>query len=101
MGARRITAEPRSTRGFARERGALMARIADLEVRLQLLEARVRREAAESRQAIPPDAAHSRKAEARKRPRCPGCLLELPKGRRGDACVWCGFQFDAVGGTFR
>ncbi|WNG37062.1 hypothetical protein F0U61_27835 [Archangium violaceum] len=32
----------------------------------------------------------------RARPRCPGCTLELPPGRRGEACVWCGFLFDAV-----
>ena len=33
---------------------------------------------------------------ASRRPRCPGCTLELPPGRRGDTCVWCGFHFSAV-----
>ena len=32
----------------------------------------------------------------RSRPRCPGCMLELPQGRKGQSCVWCGFRFDAV-----
>jgi len=35
---------------------------------------------------------------ARPRPRCPGCTLELPPGRKREDCVWCGFRFDAVGG---
>jgi len=34
--------------------------------------------------------------KSKPRPRCPGCLLELPPGRRGDSCVWCGFVFEAV-----
>lgn len=70
---------------------ALEARILDLELRLKLLEAKVRSVA----QAAP----EGRKAAGRpkkERPRCPGCLLELPPGRRGDSCVWCGFYFEAI-----
>jgi hypothetical protein len=83
-----------STPADGRER--LFARIAELEQRIQLLEARVRRVAArtedETRQG------HSSPVRVpRPRPRCPGCLLELPKGRRGENCVWCGFYFEAVG----
>lgn len=75
----------------------LQARVAELEDRLRLLEAHVRRLTAQatalaqaSRRPLPKVPA------VRPRPRCPGCRLELPKGRRGEACVWCGFVFDAV-----
>lgn len=76
---------------------ALRARVGALEDRIRLLEAHVRRLGAQatalaqaSRRPLPKVPA------ARPRPRCPGCRLELPKGRRGEACVWCGFVFDAV-----
>jgi hypothetical protein len=75
----------------------LRRRVAELEDRLRLLESHVRRLTAQtsalaqtSRRPLPKVPA------ARPRPRCPGCRLELPKGRRGEACVWCGFVFDAV-----
>ena len=81
----------------AEEADQLRARIAELEDRLRLLEAHVRRLTSQtsalaqvSRRPLPKVPA------ARPRPRCPGCRLELPKGRRGEACVWCGFVFDAV-----
>jgi hypothetical protein len=81
----------------AEETDQLRARIGELEDRLRLLEAHVRRLSAQtsaltqtSRRPLPKVPA------ARPRPRCPGCKLELPKGRRGEACVWCGFVFDAV-----
>jgi hypothetical protein len=82
----------------ADEKRALLERIADLELRMRLLEARVRREAAEARsRGRLDDLAASSKAvrPQRPRPRCPGCTLELPKGPRGEECVWCGFRFDA------
>ena len=81
----------------AEEADQLRSRIAELEDRLRLLEAHVRRLTAQTsalaqtaRRPLPKVPA------ARPRPRCPGCRLELPKGRRGEACVWCGFVFDAV-----
>lgn len=70
----------------------LSARIADLEQRLMLLEARMRRTAA----AVESPRGRRQGPTPRPRPRCPGCLLELPKGRRAETCVWCGFVFDAV-----
>ena len=83
----------------------MSARVADLEIRVRLLEAKVRELTAHQRQAEaakPPSKVPTRAARTRARPRCPGCLLELPKGRRGETCVWCGFMFSAVGGrTFR
>ena|SRR5215472_9240204 len=76
----------------------LAAQVAELEQRIKLLEARVRlvaarEEAWEESHVL----GKSRKIQRIKpRPRCPGCLLELPPGRRGDTCVWCGFSFEAV-----
>jgi hypothetical protein len=78
----------------------LSARMADLELRIRLLEARVRASAAEEarRRALEGEGGKAAKAPVppRPRPRCPGCLLESPPGRRGDSCVWCGFRFEAV-----
>jgi len=83
---------PRRDDRLERERERLAARITDLEDRLMLLEARVRRSAAEAEGRR----THKPVRVTRPRPRCPGCLLELPKGRRGETCVWCGFVFSAV-----
>ncbi|MGO9830550.1 MAG: hypothetical protein ACLPJH_10450 [Myxococcaceae bacterium] len=72
----------------------LAGRIAELEDRIRALELRVarvsksgERVAAEKAALRPPTPSASR---------CPGCLLERPRGRRGPACVWCGFVFSAV-----
>lgn len=89
----------RSTTMTDGERRLLLERIADLELRMKLLEARVRRDAAESRSRgrIEVGRPVARVVRTpRPRPRCPGCTLELPKGRRGVQCVWCGFRFDAA-----
>lgn len=77
----------------------LSARIQALEDRVRRLEARLLRV-----RAAPPSAPSvkggSRPAKGGKpgpsRPRCPGCTLELPRGPRAEACVWCGFLFEAV-----
>ncbi|MCA2977935.1 MAG: hypothetical protein INH41_27910 [Myxococcaceae bacterium] len=82
----------------ADEKRVLLERIADLELRMRHLEARVRREAAEARARGTTGglrAAARVVRPERPRPRCPGCTLELPKGPRGVECVWCGFRFDA------
>jgi len=81
------------------ERRLLLDRIAQLELRMKLLEARVRRDAADSRsrgrlEVGRPVARVVRSGKPR--PRCPGCTLELPKGRKGVQCVWCGYRFDAL-----
>jgi hypothetical protein len=76
------------------EKRVLLDRVADLELRMKLLEARVRREAAEVRSRGRLDTLGPVRP-VRPRPRCPGCTLELPKGPRGVECVWCGFRFDA------
>ncbi len=76
----------------------LSARIADLELRLKLLEARMRDLVAAPKTEL----TGAKKGRARKvRDRCPGCVLELPAGPRGSSCVWCGFKFEAVGRAFR
>lgn len=76
----------------------MIARIAELEDRVRILEARVRSFSVQSRKDAASTKVAPRAARARPRPRCPGCTLELPKGRRGDSCVWCGFVFSAIGG---
>ena len=79
------------------DRARLLQRLEDLELRVKLLEARVRSTLSKAASKDGGDDEVSNRA----RPRCPGCTLELPKGKRGESCVWCGFQFDAVGATFR
>ncbi len=80
----------------------LAGRIADLELRLKLLEARVRTLAADEGRRKGAEGSGTREQTSkhpervRQRRRCPGCLLELPRGRRGDSCVWCGFRFEAL-----
>ncbi|WP_163786867.1 hypothetical protein [Myxococcus vastator] len=86
----------------------LSARIAALEDRVRRLEARLRLKVAVTGPSVEPASEPSvapaarrtaqRAAErpVRARPRCPGCTLELPRGRRGESCVWCGFVFSAV-----
>ena len=79
----------------------LAAQVAELEQRIKLLEARVRSAVAEgalgARTGAMGKARSARPVRVRPRPRCPGCLLELPPGRPlGENCVWCGFSFAAV-----
>ena len=86
------------------QRARLEARIEDLELRVKLLEARVRSTTLQARRPTPAELRAIKSREARRsrmRPRCPGCTLELPPGRKGTSCVWCGFQFDAVSGKLR
>jgi hypothetical protein len=91
MGLRRRTQSPSPMPGL----DPLAERVADLELRLRLLEARLRQVTGPSAHS---EARNPRGSNEQKpRPRCPGCLLELPKGRRGESCVWCGFVFDALG----
>ena len=80
------------------EQQALLARVEELELRVKLLEARVRAALPSGRRPSegPVRAARDTRRTARPRSRCPGCLQEVPPGRRGEACVWCGFRFDAV-----
>jgi len=71
----------------------LAARLSDVETRVTLLESKVREVVAR----LPPGQAAPK--APRPRPRCPGCSLELPPGKKGDSCVWCGFVFEAVKGA--
>lgn len=79
---------------------ATQARLEDLEVRVKQLEARLRATLAQARRGAARGSRPAGRPEPR-RPRCPGCTLELPAGRRGESCVWCGFRFDAVSGLLR
>ncbi|HYO70933.1 MAG TPA: hypothetical protein VEU33_33120 [Archangium sp.] len=79
----------------------LAARIEALEDRVRQLEVQVRDGAVVARRVrVPAGLARQKTAAPRTSshppPRCPGCTLELPPGPQGEACVWCGFQFDAV-----
>jgi len=78
---------------------ATQARLQDLELRVKQLEARLRATLSAARHG--PVKGRKVAAPVSRRPRCPGCTLELPVGRRGEACVWCGFRFDAVSGLLR
>jgi hypothetical protein len=77
---------------------ALAAQVVILEQRLAVLEARVRSLSEKAIRGASQAVVRQRREARRVRswPRCPGCLLELPPGRRVDSCVWCGFRFDAV-----
>jgi hypothetical protein len=77
----------------------LAARIEALEDRVRQLEVRVSGTAVARRvraQGLVRRKTAAPRTASRPQPRCPGCTLELPPGRKGEACVWCGFQFDAV-----
>lgn len=71
------------------EQLALRLRVAELEARVRWLERRLT-------QVTPPPRSKARAKAVSLRPRCPGCLMEVPRGRRGKACRFCGFRFDAV-----
>ncbi len=66
---------------------ALRDRVGELELRVRSLERKLKPPAPVALKAARP---------GKPRPTCAGCLLELPRGRRGESCVWCGFRFDAV-----
>jgi hypothetical protein len=72
----------------------LSARIEALEDRVRRLEVHVRRAASTTGKVRSKSGTPAR--QGRPLPRCPGCTLELPRGRRGQTCVWCGFHFSAV-----
>jgi hypothetical protein len=72
----------------------LSGRIAELEDRIRALELRVARVSKSSERLSPEKT--SLRPPLPSASRCPGCLLELPRGRRGTSCVWCGFVFSAV-----
>jgi hypothetical protein len=76
----------------------LLAQVSQLELRVKLLESRVRASVAQARRPQAEQSRLSRQARRRRStPRCPGCLLELPAGPRLKSCVWCGFRFEVVG----
>ena len=70
----------------------MAVRLSELEARLARLEARVRAFFAEDSTPRGKGALRPR----RQGPVCPGCSLELPRGRKAETCVWCGFRFDAL-----
>jgi hypothetical protein len=90
---------PKAPNQAARTQALTLAQhVVALEQRLAVLEARVRNLSAQAIRGATQAVARQRHEARRVRgwPRCPGCLLELPPGRRVESCVWCGFRFDAV-----
>jgi hypothetical protein len=74
----------------------LSARIEALEDRVRRLEVHVRRAASSGQVRAKASKPARQVRSAKPQPRCPGCTLELPRGRKGETCVWCGFHFSAV-----
>jgi hypothetical protein len=80
------------------------ATIKSLLLRLDELEAKVKKldgflqatQAKPQRDVSPSRASKGSRVISKNRAQCPGCYLELPKGRRSDSCVWCGFSFEAA-----
>ncbi|HZA13969.1 MAG TPA: hypothetical protein VE618_05720 [Myxococcaceae bacterium] len=95
--SRSMVSRRRKNSGDEEREAAIERRFVELEDRVRILEARVRELARAKVEAGAPTPGQRVAARTRPRPRCPGCTLELPKGRRGDCCVWCGFVFSAVG----
>lgn len=87
-----MTTPPKIRSEMERE---LYLRVIDLEARVRELEKRLKSTRAAAKTAAERKALAVEKKH-KPRPRCPGCTLELPPGRRGVSCVWCGFRFDAV-----
>jgi hypothetical protein len=79
----------------------LTTQLADLELRIRRLEARLRQVSTPSTDSKPGSKASTNtgkkalRTRAKVRPRCPHCFLEIPKGKRTEACVWCGYYFSA------
>jgi hypothetical protein len=76
----------------------LSARIEALEARVRQLERQLRGAATPAHTPVPTkgEGPPGPRKQGRARPRCPGCMLEVPRGRRRETCVWCGFHFAAV-----
>ncbi len=76
-------AKPGSSRGG--QEPELAARVVELESRVAQIERMLR----------PEPKAEPAQPRGRKKPRCPGCHLEVGTIARG-RCPWCGFLFAAV-----
>lgn len=79
----------------------LDARLDEMELRIRMLEARLRETTTELEKARAAATPKKGKGAATKKAgppkaRCGGCMLELPKGHRDEHCVWCGFFLPAV-----
>lgn len=67
----------------------LRVRTTELESRVRWLERRLKKLTTAAK--IPPP-----EEKGSNRLRCPGCLAEVPKGRRTRLCRYCGFDFGVV-----
>ena len=91
----RRTDPARRPGGPATSPAALVTRLTRVERRLAELEARLEAVASAPPLETPPP--RVQRPEAKERPRCPGCQLELPRGwKRATQCEWCGFVLAAL-----
>ena len=67
----------------------LRVRLAELEARVRWLEGKLKKVAFAVK--VKPEP-----GQKGRRPRCPGCFAEVPKGQRERTCLYCGFSFDVV-----
>lgn len=78
-------------------RRSIRDELTELRVRLEDAEARatwLARRLAKAEKALKLPATPKKKGKPKLR--CPGCFLELPPGRVGKNCRYCGFDFRAV-----
>ena len=71
------------------ELSAVRARVTELEARVRWLEQQLKK-VRQAAKVPPPEVPGS------KRPRCPGCFAEVPRGQRDPHCLYCGFDFTVV-----
>lgn len=65
------------------------ARVTELEARVRWLEQQLKKVRRAAK--LPPPV-----QQGSKRPRCPGCFAEVPRGQRDPHCLYCGFDFTVV-----
>lgn len=68
----------------------LRVRVTELEARVRWLEQKLKKVAFAAK--VKPDPS----PKGPRRPKCPSCYGEVPKGQRERVCLYCGFSFDVV-----
>lgn len=82
------------------ERRKMLHRIDELERRVDVLERRVLRDAAEARVRNATPVKRSVTVVGKKPvhdgPSCPGCTMPIDKDYKEVECAWCGFRLDVI-----
>ncbi len=68
----------------------IRVRVAELEARVRWLEGKLKKVALAAK--VKPEPV----IKGAMRARCPSCFAQVPRGKRGQNCVYCGFSFDVV-----